>query len=346
MADYVKEPAVIPADVLKKYRKYHYSQRKAGHFRCDTPTHFNLEKIKPNHFFLIDYPLYGLIWVQYIPQQEWFLGTRHNITDLYLPAYLTSCFTLPLKQEILRVYRRDNPLKHGGRHVHINLGWADHNKMIVRNQTTTYGDEAFLVNYTELRNHLHKFHQMTQDYIWCYDKDKTLNRGYRDYVDSVWKNQKEIIYSRQQKLYLENMMWWNVYLLYCNNYSHQAKVFREISLADMPKIKKHNVVLNDDVWGLIKEFMGLCPYQYKNDPDVKTFNKRELERLCYLSMSQRLKQQQYTLRYEDMTEQELLKYVDLEANSRAMSRDVRLRYIKNVMDWRKPSEPIPNEWYD
>jgi len=49
------------------------------------------------------------------------------------------------------------------------------------------------------------------------------------------------------------------------DYNYVAKTLRQIDITDYKKIKKHNVVLNDDVWKHIKGFMGLVNHSFKTD---------------------------------------------------------------------------------
>ena len=323
---FVPNLADIPVDY---YNRYKYYQRKDGSFSCDTEIHYNIKKINPFYYILFDVEKYGLCWGRYIPQVKWERFNNHNPTDIYIKIHKVS--VMKHKSDLVRIQMTDEYIFDDGKQVHLNLGWCDYNKYIVKNQSKSTEKSYFLVSYRNIRKHLPFFPTEVRDFLMIAEKEKIVNYGYYAYQRELQSLMLEPTHSATRKIIIANNYLWDKYLLYSTDYQYQTQLFRKISLTDYPKINKnHNVVLNDDVWGLIKQFMGIYSYSFRSDPIVKSLPRNKVLQLCMRGMTGvRAYREAFLDKFDN---DKMLQLLDDDANTHNMSDDTRHEHVKFVLE--------------
>jgi len=284
------EPYFYPSDIsddVIKYYKY-CEMTPNGHLPMRGGNRIESKTLITGDYLLIDTEKYGLIWVQYFQTHPFEYKNQYTASKVYLPAYTTT-FVRDKYSEHIHVRINRDPVMEDRKQVHINIGWCGYNKNIIR-ECSLFPDknDIFRFDYNwikDISRYIDRLPTDTSDFIKLDILDKKINQPYRDYSSIHRTKPNKYDDVPRYKTIIENQYLYDMHFLWCCDYDYTAQTFRQISLTDYPVINKnHNVVLNDDVWSLIKEFMGISHYSYSSDIRVKSFNRKQMLRLCQKSM--------------------------------------------------------------
>ena len=281
-------PTEIDDDVRKNYG-FNDAMRPNGHLPMRSGHRIEHKVLIAGDYLLIDTEDYGLIWVRYFQIHPFEYKNEYNVSKLYLPAYTTTIVRDKYSEHIYVRINRDDPVMEYNKQVHINIGWCDYNKYIIRTDAVYPNkNDIFRIDYTQI-NDISRYIDIlpteTSEFIKLDILDKKINQPYREYSSIQRTKPNKYADVPRYKTIIENQYLYDMHFLWCCDYDYTAQTFRQISLTDYPVINKnHNVVLNDDVWCLIKEFMGISNYSYSSDIRVKSFNRKQMLSLCRKSM--------------------------------------------------------------
>ena len=318
-------PEILGDFVTKYYsNQYKYAMRSNGSMAVKSLIHNR--KMEKNVCYLLDVIDFGLVWVRHIPEVQYVKKNRFNISELYLPIYLTTLDDNA--SDTLTIRMIEQPVLRNGKQVFINVGWCDYLDLFVKTDLC-FRKNIFLVHVRNINTdrYIDNIIGTTQsEYIKRGIVERFINKPYYDYMKWLGVSTIQHTSIPHYKKIIENQFQADRYLLYCDDYDYTAKTLRQISTKDYPKINKnHNVVLNDDVFGLIKAFMGISSYWFSGDPYVAKFCKNQVLNLCRISMSGC---RAYQPQFKQLTIKEMLTELDYDAKSNNMTTQRRKQLIR------------------
>jgi len=222
--------------------------------------------------YIIKSKEYGLIGFQFVFHNlNWVRYNRYNITDVTIEPYTLQHRFVDFNSNQVGF------LLHQKMNIRLNLGEVFCSKDFEID--TRYGMRVPFIDAV-----CHYKPPKHSEYEWA---EKRLNAKYYFHLEDVKcdyrhrDSRSRMMSARQIRLCYSTFLF-HLNMTWTNDFEYTAKTFRQINITDdvtRYKLTKHNVVLNDDVFELIKEFMGLTNYSFKNDDRVKNMSQYQAENL-------------------------------------------------------------------
>ena len=222
--------------------------------------------------YIIKSKEYGLMGFQFVFHNlNWVRYNRYNITDVTIEPYSVQHRHIDFNSSTISFYL------HQKMNIRLNLGDVFCGKDFhIDTRYEMRMPFIDVVGYYKPPTHI--------KYEWA---EKRLNAKYYFHLEDVKRDYRHrdsrsrMMSARQIKMCHSNFLF-NLNMTWTNDFDYIARTFRQINITDdvtRYKLTKHNVVLNDDVFELIKAFMGLTNYSFKNDERVKKMYEYQVENL-------------------------------------------------------------------
>ena len=220
--------------------------------------------------YIIKSKEYGLMGFQFVFHNlNWVRHNRYNITDVTIEPYSVQHRHIDFNSSTISFYL------HQKMNIRLNLGdvfcGEDFHIDTRYEMRMPFID---VVGYYKPPTHI--------KYEWA---EKRLNAKYYFHLEDVKRDYRHrdsrsrMMSARQIKMCHSNFLF-NLNMTWTNDFDYIARTFRQINITDdvtRYKLTKHNVALNDDVFELIKAFMGLTNYSFKTDDRVKKMCQYQVE---------------------------------------------------------------------